>query len=189
MQCHKNNHHFLYWWCSPCLGCIRTDVPHTILARGMSDQITMHLGALLVFRTVHLWSDHPGCISTRYKRAHSLLLHTSAVHSIWSYPTRWHCWEKRKKLWYCFRVSAVVQLWALYQIGCYGNRCWCGALWLDARERALYLDWAEARAQRVNAHCVNKKFDKFSALPKSLRASSVFVVVFAQQAAPTYTSH
>lgn len=63
-----------------------------------------------------------------------------------------------KTHWYCFSVSAVVQLWALYQIGCYGNRCCCGALWLAACERTLYLDRAEARAWGVNAHWCKQQF-------------------------------
>lgn len=51
---------------------------------------------------------------------------------------------------------------AQYHIGCYGNRCWCGALWLDAGERALYLDRAEARAQGVNAHLCKQEFGEVS---------------------------
>lgn len=49
-----------------------------------------------------------------------------------------------------------------YHSGRHGNQCWCGALWLDAGERALYLDWAEARAQGVNAHLRKQEFGEVS---------------------------
>lgn len=60
-----------------------------------------------------------------------------------------------------FRESAGVQLWALQKTSSYGNGCRYGALWLAAGERALYLDWAEAHAQGVNAHLCKQEFWRF----------------------------
>lgn len=52
--------------------------------------------------------------------------------------------------------------------------------------------WTEPRhvLKGLTPTCVNKNLDKFLALLRPPRASSVFVVVvFAQSTAPTYTSH
>lgn len=89
--------------------------------------------------------------------------------------------KEKKRHRCCSGVSAEVQLWALRQIGHHGNWCWCGALWLDAGERALYLDRAEARAQGVNAHwCKQEDSGQvfgFFFLPRCAEAAQSLVCV------------
>lgn len=59
-------------------------------------------------------------------------------------------------------------------VGRYGNWCWCGALWLDAGERALYLDRAAARAQGVNAHLRKQAFGEVS---RTAEAAESFICI------------